>query len=247
PLDERPGGARPRGPVHVPDLRGDNPEPADAAAEPPGRHLIRLASGFEPTGGIGAQGTLEQIRDTRVPQLSFLDLRDRVRERGEPESFTAQPFERRTDVGMSRKLADRRQDGGLVCWREGNRAPGGGDGQRRAEMLPEPLVRSRDRREQRALQPRLEPLDAYPRVAENAREVRFERGQIEERFVHVEDKDVFHDRRRGWDSNPRSFRLRTFQVRALGQLGDLSDHQEWAARCAAQPPPDAQGWLIRAS
>lgn len=28
--------------------------------------------------------------------------------------------------------------------------------------------------------------------------------------------------RRGWDSNPRSFRLRTFQVRALGQLGDLS-------------------------
>src|SRR5205823_4364797 len=87
---------------------------------------------FEPTGGIGAQGTLEQIRDTRVPQLRFLDLRDRVRERGEPESFTAQPLERRTDVGMSRKLADRRQDGGLVCWREGHRPAIGGEGGIRA-------------------------------------------------------------------------------------------------------------------
>src|SRR5438477_1030239 len=132
---------------------------------------------------------------------------------------------------MSRKLADRRQDGGLVRWRDDDRAPGGGDGKGRAEMLPERLVRSRDRREQRALQHRLEPLDAYPRVAENAREVRFERGQIEERFVHVEDKDVFHDRRRGWDSNPRSFRLRTFEVRALGQLGDLSDYQQQPSRC----------------
>src|SRR5205807_4501293 len=42
-------------------------------------------------------------------------------------------------------------------------------------------------------------------------------------------------------------RLRTFQVRALGQLGDLSVNQEQPSRFAPTAAPEAQGWWIRSS
>src|SRR5437867_10733422 len=85
-------------------------------------------------------------------------------------------------------------------------------------MVAERLIRTGDRREKCRLEHGLEPLHPDPRVSEHTLKVRIEGAEVEERFVDVEYEDAFHWlRRRGWDSNPRSFRSQTFQVCALSR------------------------------
>src|SRR5439155_16757027 len=119
------------------------------------------------------------------PKLRLLDLRRRVRQRGEPKARVPQTLERGAHLRMRWQSADLLKDRLLVIFADPNPTALAGDGERRFEVLAEREVRTGDGREERGLKHGLEPLDAHLRVAEHTLEMRIERAQVEQRLVDV--------------------------------------------------------------
>src|SRR6266545_2393250 len=188
--DTRTRMARIRRAGDVPRVRRDQPDPRDRHAKLLRRLVVRLFRGLEALGVVCRERGLKEIAQTGGLQLRFLDREGGVRQRRQAKARIAQTLEALTYLGMRRKGAHLAEDRLLVLIRERHAIALGRLSERGPEMRAEIDVRPGDGKEERRLQHRPEPLATHLRVAEQAREMRVERREVEERLVHIEDEDA---------------------------------------------------------
>src|SRR6266550_3127026 len=186
PRDERGGRAGPHRTGDVPGVCRDEADATQRDTELARRCGVRLWRGLEPLRVVGAQRLVEQIPDAGVRELRLLDLAGRVGERRDAETGGAQSREALPHLGVRRQSADLAEDRLLVRLRHRHATALRGQRERRAEVRAEIEIRPGHGQEQRGLQHRREPLAPHGRVPEDALEMWVERGEIEQRFIHVE-------------------------------------------------------------